>query len=180
MATDYYWPTVDVNSNWDTPTVTLIDEQVTQPTAGSGDFVIADPNNDFGRQVYGTFKNASGDAPSVDFTTITSIKVWCYCKDDGGGDTTLDVDIEIDAVVETPQQFTYTGSLVWYSKEFTGSWSASDVDAMEVGLTTGSNPDLNLDVLYVEINDDAAGASLPLLSAIYEEEAAMFNNGGIS
>ena len=174
MAT-IFRPMVAVNSVWDTSAVTLIDEAVTQPTAGSGDIVIADPTDDFERQIYGTFKNGSA-VPSDTFTTVGSITVWCYCKDDGGGDTTLDVDVHIDGVTETPQQFAYTGSYAWYSKEFTGSWSASDVDSMQVGLTTGDDPDLNLDVMYVEI-EEAASSGSPIFMVLnhWQEEEEQSN-----
>lgn len=149
-------PGTEVNAAWDSPAVGNIDDNVTTPTAGDGYVAVADNKDDNAEQIYGGF---TWDADlATTYSSITSIKWHVRCKDDGGYDLTLDARIKINGSWTSAQQITYTGSFAAYELEFTGSWSPAHVAACEVGNLIGSNPELNVDWLYLEVDGVLAGS----------------------
>jgi hypothetical protein len=141
---------------WDTPTVTLIDDDVIQPTAGDGSYANTDFKDDNDAQVWNQFTHANGSGLSELYSSITSIKVWAYARDAGGQDEDLINSIWVSGGWSSETTWLTTGSFAWYSTEYTGTWSPTDIDDIQVELKVASNPDIQLDVLYVELDGAAA------------------------
>lgn len=159
-------PGTAVNNQWATNTVTLIDNPVIAPSsAGDGDFVKADHKDDNKEQIYGGFIPDAVASLSEIYTLINSITVHTRCRDDDGFDTTLDKRLLINGVWTSVQQINYgtLGPFGWFSATFAGAWDPLHVDAVQCGLRVGSNPELQMAVLYLEHDGNlraSAGAAV--------------------
>ncbi len=153
--TEILRPTTAVNSEWEDYAVTLIDEVVTQPSAGSGDTIYCDFKDDDEEQQYGGWEHAVEASIADLYLTVTSITVWMLCGDDGGSDDWIDVRVKSNNAWGPYERITVTGtwaSMTWKSVTFVGAWDGAALDSMELGLLCGMSPELKVDVLYLEID----------------------------
>lgn len=151
-------PTTALNAAWSTSTVTLIDDAVSQPTAGGGDYAYHSADTTAAQQWSCASPTATG--------LITSAKLWVYLKFDSNSDGDISaVRIRLNGVWRsgTLTGKPSSGVYGWASCTVTGEYGGLSSSAPAFELTyTGATPDgeVYVDVAYLEITYD----SIPTLS----------------
>jgi len=84
-----------------------------------------------------------GVREEYNYTTLTvgsvfGIWPWVYFKKATGGDTTANIQIYMGGAWQTAQTIAILGGGVgvWYSKEFLGTWTQADLNALQTRLVT--------------------------------------------
>ena len=139
------------------PSWSVIDDAVTQPTAGSGDLITADKFDDLEENIWNMTTQAGvGTATQVvlwiNSKLITSsVNIILTCRLNLGGWTST-------------QNITINSETAgWYSLTFTGTWTSGNVDGMQVGIKTptisAAEDGIDMDVMYTEITYTAGTSS---------------------
>lgn len=176
MPIELVRPTSAINSAWSTSTVTLIDDVVSEPSAGSGDN--AYQSGDGGP----TAQQWALGAPS-NSGTITSAKLWVRLKFDSNSDGSVSgVRIRLNGTW-------YSGTLVnqpsggaygWASCTITGSYGALSGSAPAFELSySGATPDgeIYVDVAYLDITYTAGPAERYAVATGNWSNTATWNGG---
>jgi len=152
MATGY----VDPNANgttieWSPSAGTnyeCVDDGVREPNApDTSDYVNTGSGGDIDEYQMTTLTGAD---------SITEIKVWAYVK--GFGPDPFYMNIYVDGAWQTEQSVTISDSWAWYSATFSGSWSQSDLDALQVRIKSGAAEDCA--AVYAEITYTATAPTV--------------------
>ena len=146
-------PNGNANTLWDVYAYTLIDDVVNSPSsAGDGTNVEADRNDEEEEQQW-DFEALSA------LTSASSVEVFVRHVGDGvDGDAV--VNVKIGGVWQTGQTISYSGTYSWVSGTWSGSWSASDFDDFEIGITSpddiGHGREYKVAVAYAVVTGTAA------------------------
>jgi hypothetical protein len=158
MATETIRPNGNANTLWAANAYTLIDDVVNSPSsAGDGTNAYADDDNESDEQKW------DFEALST-LTSISSVEVFVRHKDDGiSGNPDSAVNVKIGGVWQTGQNISYNSSYSWVSKTFNGSWSDSDFDDFEVGITAPNDirrgREYLVSVVYAVVTGEAASST---------------------
>jgi len=140
-------PAAALNSAWSIPTVTLIDDAVSQPTAGGGDYAYHSSDTTAAQQ----WSCASPTTPGI----ITSAKLWVYLKYDGNSDGSISaVRIRLNGVWRSGTLSGGSSSYGWASCTITGEYGELSGCSPAFELTySGATPDgeVYVDVAYLEL-----------------------------
>lgn len=153
-------PDADVIANWETTGgshYAQINEIITQPTvSGTGSYNYAYWPNDNDVDRY------SMSAPSANFYSVSSIKLWALMNDDaeseGGKDVECRVNIKVGGSWQTEQIISKDGSGNWSWENLTwnGSWTKNDVSNIEVSVQSevamSKGQEIDIATLYCEIH----------------------------
>ena len=159
MATETIRPNGNANTLWDIYAYTLIDDVVNSPSsAGDGTNVEADDGDEEEEQQW------DFEALST-LTSASSVEVFLRHRGDGvNGDAA--VNVKIGGVWQTGQtisESTYGANYSWVSKTWSGSWSDSDFDDFEVGITApndvGRGREYEVSVVYAVVTGEEASSA---------------------
>lgn len=158
--TEVIRPSTQINSAWDTPTVGNIDDPVVTGQAGDGLVASCDVGDDNAEQIYGGFTHATAASLAEIYSEINTITVHIRARDIGGLDTDVDVRVLVNAVWTSQVNVDISaGSFTWYFASWgSGSWDPADVDDIQLGIKVGNNPELEFDVVYIEVDGTEASS----------------------
>tara|TARA_R110002020_G_scaffold15033_1_gene53049 strand:- start:478 stop:1011 length:534 start_codon:yes stop_codon:yes gene_type:complete len=166
MATETIRPNGNANTLWADNAYTKIDDVVTDPSSsGDSTYAMADDDNESAEQTwdFGALSTVS---------SVASVEVFVRHKDDGiTGDPDAAVNVKVGGSWQTGQNISYSGTYSWVSKTWSGSWTASDFDDFEVGITAPNNisrgREYHVAVVYAIATESeiASGNLLPFVQA---------------
>jgi hypothetical protein len=176
MPVELVRPTSALNSAWSTPTVTLIDDVVSEPSAGSGDTAY-NSGEDIGVAQQWAFGAPSNSG------TITSAKLWVYLKFDSNSDGSVSgCRIRFNGtwysgtLVNQPS----SGAYGWASCTISGSYGALSGSAPAFELSySGDTPDgeIFVEVAYLDITYTAGPAERWAVATGNWSSTATWNGG---
>lgn len=176
MPVELVRPISAINSAWSTPTVTLIDDVVSEPSAGSGDnaYHFGDGGPTAQQWALGAPSNSG---------TITSAKLWVRLKFDSNSDGSVSgVRIRFNGtwysgtLVNQPS----SGAYGWASCTITGSYGALSGSAPAFELSySGATIDgeIYVDVAYLDITYTAGPAERYAVATGLWSSTATWNGG---
>ncbi len=159
-----WWVTPEESSHYLT-----IDEGTRQPTVpDTGDYIYIDWDG-----YVDTFDTSS----LTNVSSVTQVKVWIYCDNWGGEEGTTDAtgNIYMNSSWQTPQSFSCVGTAGWKSITFTGTWTKTDLDNMQVKLTSNISMwgYINVYAMYAEIKYTETANLIQKHFRIYQDDAGL-------
>ncbi len=156
MPSEFLDPNANINTLWSAFEFTSIDDGVRDPTVPSLDIVRANQNDDDELQEWGM------ENPVETYSEITTIEIKHYAElEDGTSDG--DINLRVGGSLQTAQAMNLVTSLAWRSNTFTGNFSQSDVDSLQVIVdsnTRDKDENLRIHALYAEIT----GTDIPAIN----------------
>jgi hypothetical protein len=166
MTAETIRPNANGGAVWADYAYTKIDDVVTDPSTSGDSTYIAAEEDDEGTEQTWNF----GALSTV--SAVASVQVFVRHRDDGitaNADAVLNV--KIGGSWQTGQNISYTGTYSWVSKTWSGSWTASDFDDFQVGITApdniGRNREYHVAVIYAVVTAPEIGAGnlLPFIQS---------------
>jgi len=175
MPSEIVRPTSAINTVWDVSTVTLIDDVVTQPTAGSGDVASHSSDTTAAQQWACGAPSNSG--------TITAATLWLRVRFDSNSDGYISgtrVRLNGTWYSVTLSAAPSGGSFGYMSGTATGSYGALSGSAPAIEVTyTGATVDgtIEVDVAYLDITYTAGPAERYAVATGNWSNTATWNGG---
>ena len=161
MVQEYLDPDANINTLWARYDYTLIDDGVRDPTTPTGypNDITTNEDDDDEEQIW-SFENTTKEYGSI---TQIVVKLYIAKSEDTYECDDPDIRIKVGGSWETPQTLAINDTPQWRDVTFSGSWSASDVDDLQVGVDCGSQPKhtsgMQIDAIYCDISGGEASGS---------------------
>ena len=155
-------PNQDIVTDWPTSTGGSYYTEINEGATPDTNTYIATEGED---QDYGVEFGMTSES-NIEEATALTLRVHANAVDVGSDNDTLDLDLRINNVRQGAQTFTPTeGAYGWLEATYTGSWTQSDIDSLEViierevqggGNPAGRGDEIRVSTVYVDMTYESA------------------------